>query len=417
MSDTPLDALAGVRVLDLSQVIAGPLCAKLLADHGADVLKVEPPQGEPGRRMPPFHHDEPHPEKSLFFLMLNLNKRGITLDIETGEGAALLRRLVSEADIVVESFAPGYLDALGLGYRHLRELQPALVMTSITPFGQSGPDSALQGAEIVAYAASGIMVISGTTDREPLKHGGFQAQYQAGMSAALATQFALLQAELQGTGEHVDLSVQEVVAATMVGPQSAYAWSGAVSGRRAPESGGLGTVMPCADGYFVAQASWRGGPGAWETVAAFFDRPELREARFADPAGRIANAEELDAIFLDAAKQRTMAEMFRTASEKHKLLLGIVQTPEDLARCPQLAARDFFATVDHPVMGRIEVPFRLSNLSATPARYRMPAPLLGQHNEQVLRGMGAGGSDLDRWPAALAAQRQGLERPSGRMGD
>lgn len=409
--ETGQDALAGVRVLDLSQGLSGPLCARLLADHGADVLKVEPPQGEAGRRMPPFHHDEPDPEKSLFFLLLNLNKRGITLDIETGEGAALLRRLVSEADIVVESFVPGYLDALGLGYRHLRELQPGLVMTSITPFGQSGPDSGLQGEEIVAYAASGIMAISGTTDREPLKHGGFQAQYQAGMSAALATEFALFQAELQGTGEHVDLSVQEVVASTMVGPQSAYSWAGAVSGRRAPETGGLGTVMPCKDGYFVAQASWRGGPEAWETVVAFFDRPELRDARFADPAARLANAGALDAIFLDAAKQRSMAEMFRTASEKHKMLLGIVQTPEDLARCPQLEARDFFATVDHPVIGRIRVPFRLSNLSATPARYRTPAPLLGQHNEQVFRGLGPGGTDLDRWPGVPAAHREELERP------
>lgn len=413
MSDTPLDALAGVRVLDLSQGIAGPLCAKLLADHGADVLKVEPPQGEPGRRMPPFHHDEPHPEKSLFFLMLNLNKRGITLDLETGEGVALLRRLAIEADVVVESFSPGYLDGLGLGYGNLQALQPRLVMTSITPFGQTGPDSSLQGEEIVAYAAGGIMAISGTTDREPLKHGGFQAQYQAGLSAAMATEFALLQAEFQGAGEHVDLSVQEVVAATMVGPQSAYAWAGAVSGRRPPESGGLGTVMPCTDGYFVAQASWRGGPAGWETVAAFFDRPELRDARFADPALRIANAEELNTILLEAAKQRSMAEMFRTGSEKHKMLVGIVQTPEDLARCPQLEARDFFADVDHPVIGRVRVPFRLSNMSLTPARYRSPAPLLGQHNEEVFRGMRLGGTDLDRWPLACATEREGLEEPMG----
>lgn len=384
-------ALEGVKVLDLSQGIAGPLCARLLADHGADVLKIEPPGGEPGRRMRPFHADEPGPERSLFFLLLNLNKRGITLAIDTPEGADLLRRLVREADIVIESFAPGHLDSLGLGYAQLAALRPGLVLTSITPFGQCGPCSGLAGEEIVAYAAAGVMGISGTSEREPLKHGGFQAQYQAGLAGSAATEFALLHSELQGEGDHVDVSVQEVVAATMVGSQSAYAWAGAVSGRRAPGSGGLGTVLPCKDGYFVAQASWRGGPGAWETVATFFERPELLEPRFAEPAQRILNVAAFEQLLVDATRERSMAEMFRAASEKHKMLLGIVQTPEDLARCPQLAARDFFTEVHHPLLGRLRVPFRLWNMSHTPARFRTSSPLLGQHNDEVY-----GALDLDR---------------------
>ena len=390
------DALEGVKVLDLSQGIAGPLCARLLADHGADVMKVEPPGGEAGRRMPPFHADQPGPERSLFFLLLNLNKRGVTLAIDTTEGADLLRRLVCEADIVIESFAPGHLNSLGLGYAQLAALRPGLVLTSITPFGQSGPCSGFEGEEIVAYAAAGVMGISGTSDREPLKHGGFQAQYQAGLAAAAATQFALLQSELQGQGEHVDVSVQEVVTATMVGSQSAYAWAGAVGGRRAPGGGGLGTVLPCKDGYFVAQASWRGGPRAWETVAAIFGRPAVLEPRFAEPAQRIENAEAFERVLVEATRERTMAEMFRSASEEHKMLLGIVQTPEDLARCPQLAARDFFTRVDHPVLGKLRVPFRLWNMSATPARYRIPSPLLGQHNAQVFGALGLDGEALAR---------------------
>ena len=130
----------------------------------------------------------------------------------------------------------------------------------------------------------------------------------------MATQFALLQSELQGQGEHVDVSVQEVVTATMVGSQSAYAWAGAVGGRRPPGGGGLGTVLPCKDGYFVAQASWRGGPRAWETVAAFFGRPELLEPRFAEPAQRIENAEAFERVLVEATRERTMAEMFRSAS-------------------------------------------------------------------------------------------------------
>ena len=384
----PMDALAGLKVLDLSQGIAGPFCAKLLADHGADVLKVEPPDGEAGRRMPPFHEDDPHIEKSLFFLLLNLNKRGVTLALDRPEGVALFKQLVAQADIVVENFAPGYLASIGLGYDALRALRPDLLMTSITPFGQTGPQSGFAGGEIVAYAASGIMSISGTSDRAPLKHGGFQAQYQAGLSAAVATQFALLQRDLDGEGEHIDVSIQEVVASTMVGSQTAYAWAGAVSGRRAPTGTGLGNVMPCKDGYFVAQASWRGGSAAWDTLMAFFDRPELSEPRFADPQQRVANARELEQVFRSAASERRKAEMFRTASEKHRMLLGIVQTPQDLAQCPQLEARDFYTELEHPVMGRLRVPFRLWNMSGTPARLRRSAPLLGEHNHAVYGELG-----------------------------
>ena len=383
-----VDALEGLNVLDLSQGIAGPFCAKLLADHGANVLKVEPPGGEAARRMPPFHEDDPDIERSLFFLLLNLNKRGITLALDRPEGAALFRRLLAWTDVVVENFAPGYLASLGLGYDALRALKPELLMTSITPFGQTGPQSGFEGNEIVAYAASGIMSISGTTDRAPLKHGGFQAQYQAGLSAAVATQFALLQCELDGEGEHIDVSVQEVAASTMVGSQTAYAWAGAVSGRRAPTGAGFGNVMPCKDGYFVAQASWRGGSAAWDTLTAFFDRPELREARFADPQQRVAHAGELEQVFLSAASGRDKAEMFRTAAEKYRMLLGIVQTPADLAQCPQLEARGFFTQVEHPVMGCLRVPFQLWNMSGTPARLRRCAPLLGEHNHAVYGELG-----------------------------
>ena len=163
-------------VLDLSQGIAGPLCARLLGDYGADVIKIEPPGGECGRHMPPFFQDDPHPEKSLFFLLANLNKRGISLDLRQPEGADLLRRLARTADVIVESFPPGYLASLGLDHATLEQDNPGLIMTSITPFGQTGPYSAYKGNEIVAYATSGIMAISGTSDREPLQHGGFPAE-------------------------------------------------------------------------------------------------------------------------------------------------------------------------------------------------------------------------------------------------
>ena len=373
-------ALDDVRVLDISQGIAGPLCAKLLADFGADVIKVEPPKGEAGRRMPPFFHDDPHPEKSLYFLLLNLNKRGVTLDLESREGARIFKELVREADVVVETFQPGHLAALGLGYEDLERENPGVLMTSITYFGQTGPYSGYKGEEILAYAMGGIMSISGTSDREPLKHGGFQSQYEAGINGAVSTAFALLLRDFTQEGQHVDISIQEVVNSTLVINQPYYSWTGGVQGRRRPVGTAFGNVTPCEDGYFISQP---GGGASWDSVAEFFGRDELKEERFADPQQRIANGRELDEIVVDAARDRTMSEMFKTASEEYRMLFGIVQTPEDLAGCPQLEARGFFEEVDHPVIGRLKVPFRLMNMSASPALYQLPAPLLGQHNDEV----------------------------------
>jgi crotonobetainyl-CoA:carnitine CoA-transferase CaiB-like acyl-CoA transferase len=374
-------ALDDLMVLDISEGISGPLCARLLGDYGADVIKIEPPGGDCGRRMPPFFEDDPDPEKSLFFLLMNLNKRGITLDLTTTDGAAAFRRLARRADVIVESFAPGYLASLGLEHATLQQDNPGLIMTSITPFGQSGPHSQYKGSEIVAYATSGIMAISGTADREPLQHGGFPAMYEAAMNGMLATNVALLVRDLTGLGQHVDVSTQDVVASSLVINQPYYSFAGGVQGRRQREGSSFGQVMPCKDGYFVCQ---EGGAITWEQIANFFDRKEMKDPRFADPNQRLLHGHELDSIILDATRDRTMAEMFKTAAEQYHLLLGIVQTPEDLANCPQLEARNFFEEVEHPVIGRVRVPFRLWNMSLGGASCRRPAPLFGQHTAEIL---------------------------------
>ena len=183
--------LEGVKVLDLSEDVAGSFCARLLADYGADVLKLEPPAGAALRRLGPFFEDDPHPEKSLFFLLANLNKKGATLNLETVTGKNIIRRLVEHVDVIVETYKPGWMGSLGLGHDDLAELNPGLITTSITPFGQDGPYSGYEGGEIVEYAMSMIMSISGIQGREPLKHGGFQAQYEGGLFAAGATSMAL----------------------------------------------------------------------------------------------------------------------------------------------------------------------------------------------------------------------------------
>ncbi len=373
-------SLDDLKVLDLSQGVAGPLCAKILADFGADVVKVEPPAGDCARSMAPHFGDDPHPEKSLVFLLANLNKRGVRLNLDAAEGREMLRGLARASDIIVESFKPGYLAALGLDHAALARENPGLIMVSITPFGQTGPYSAYESEEIVTYALSGIMSISGTADREPLKHGGMQSQYEGGLNGALGALAALHARDVFGEGQHVDVSLQDVVASTLIIHQPFYSWAGAVQGRRRPGGHSYGQVQRCKDGYFI----WQTGGGAeWSDITEFFGPEALKEERFSTVVGRAVHGEDLDRLVLEGTKDRTMEELFTTASEKYHMLFGIVREPEDLARCPHLEAREFFQEVDHPVIGRIKVPFRLWSMPESPAVYRRPAPLLGQHNAEV----------------------------------
>ena len=390
--------LDDLKVLDLSQGLAGPICAKILADFGADVVKVEPLSGDAGRSMAPHFGNVPHPEKSLIFLLANLNKRGITLNLDDAAGRDLLRQMARTTDIIVESYKPGYLASLGLDYAALSRENPRLIMISITPFGQTGPYSAYENEEIVTYALSGIMSISGLAEREPLKHGGMQSQYEGGLSGVVGVLAALHARDMWGEGQHVDVSLQDVVTSTLVIHQPMYGWTGAVQGRRRPSGSSYGQVQRCKDGYFI----WQTGGGAeWSDIVEFFGTETLKEERFSTVAGRALHGEELDRLVIEATRDRTMQELFRTASEKYHMLFGVVQEPKDLAQCPHLAAREFFQEVDHPVIGRIKVPFCLWSMPDAPAVYRRPAPLLGQHNQEVFGGML--GLDAGRI-ATLAAQ-------------
>ena len=383
--------LEGVKVLDLSEDIAGSFCARLLADYGAEALKLEPPSGAALRRMPPFAGDDPHPEKSLFFLALNLNKKGATLNLATEAGRQLFRELIPYVDVVVESYRPGYLAGLGLGYDALEAINPGLVVTSITPFGQTGPYSGYAGEEIVSYAMGLIMSISGRQDREPLKHGGFQAQYEGGLNGAAATAMALLMQGNTGQGQHLDVSVTECVASTMMATQTMYPFIGATQARRRPAGSNFGHPMPCQDGWIIVQT---GGGATWETIADFFGAPELHEPRFTDTAERNRNGEELDRIVLEAISGRGKWELF-TEAARARMLFGLVQTPSELAECPQLESRGFYREVEHPVIGRIKVPAALFNLSLTPYQYTGPAPMLGQHNREIYAdGLGYTVQDL-----------------------
>lgn len=386
-------ALGGLKVLDLSEDIAGSFCARLLADYGAEALKLEPPGGAALRRLGPFFQDDPHPEKSLFFLTLNLNKKGATLNLETGAGQAILKQLVPHVDVIVESYRPGYLAGLGLGYADLQPLNPALTMTSITPFGQTGPYSQYRGEEIVNYAMGMIMSISGVQGKEPLKHGGFQAQYEGGLFAAAATAMALFNREFTSAGEHVDVSITECVASTMMATQTIYPFTGGTQTRRRASGSMFGNPMPCRDGWIIVQT---GGGASWEDLAGFFQSPELLEERFADRAQRAENGAELDRIVVESIKERGKWELFPQAAAA-RMLFGLVQTPLELAQCPQLESRNFYREIDHPVIGRLRLPAELFKLSETPYQLNQPAPTLGQHNREIyIDGLGYDRRQLER---------------------
>ena len=366
-------------MLDLSEDIAGSFCGRLLADYGADVLKLEPPTGASLRRMGPFFGDDPHPEKSLFYLLMNLNKKGATLNLETVTGRNILKRLVPHVDVVIESYRPGYLADFGVGYEDLVAENSSLIMTSITPFGQTGPYSQYKGEEVVNYAMGLIMSISGIQGEEPLKHGGFQAQYEGGLNGAASTSMALFMQSNTGEGQHIDISVTECVASTAMATQTTYTFMGGTLPRRRLSGSNFGHPMPCKDGWIIVQT---GGGATWDTIAEFFGDPQLKEPKFADPAQRLRNTVELDQVVLDSIKERGKWDLFTKAAEA-RMLFGLVQTPLELLECPQLKSRDFYRDIDHPVIGKVKVPASLFNLSLTPYQYTRPAPTLGQHNSEI----------------------------------
>ena len=229
----PPQALTGARVLDLTHYAAGPFCTKLLADYGAEVIKVERPgHGDPGRRLGPFHNDLPAPESSALFQFLNQNKLGVTLDLKQAAGVRLFEKLIPWADIIVESFRPGVMASFGLPYSRLKELNPNVVLTSISNFGQNGPYKNRKATEIVEYATGGPMLFTGAARREPVKHGGRVGMYFAGQVAAIATLTALYrQMGSEASGDHLDISIMETQAGT-IDRQSALLLSHVYTGRR-----------------------------------------------------------------------------------------------------------------------------------------------------------------------------------------
>jgi crotonobetainyl-CoA:carnitine CoA-transferase CaiB-like acyl-CoA transferase len=288
---------------------------------------------------------------------------------------------VSRCDILIESFRPGTLAAWGLPVDQLMAWNPRLVVTSVTDFGQSGPYAAFVASDLVLQAMSGIMQISGSVDREPLKHGLSQSYFCGGFNAAYACLAAYLAASRDGVGEHVDLSLHECLASELVFNQSFYAFLGAVQGRRAVVQDPFdGEPLPTRSGYLSVQA---GGGAPFESFAALFGQPELRDPEYATPAQRVAHAPHLRELLRKRLAETDAKQLFLEGS-RQRLLLGMVQSPAELLRCEHLHARGLFRDIEHPATGRFAHPTEIVKLSGTPMRVRRRSPMLGEHTGQIL---------------------------------
>jgi crotonobetainyl-CoA:carnitine CoA-transferase CaiB-like acyl-CoA transferase len=388
----PADLLNGFRVLDMGSGISAPWCAKILADYGAEVIKVETPgSGDLARRMGPFAGDDPNPEKSLTFLYLNTNKKSVTLDPSSVSGRKLLDRLLADADVLVDNYPPSVSKELGLDYASLSAVNPGLVVTSIAPFGQTGPYHDYQATDIVTYALSGLMYHSGDSDQPPLRNVLDQSFYVAGANGAAATQIALFARLSTGEGQHVDVSAAECLGAHLVQPLPYYNYMGAVKGRRPVRGAGFEELMPARDGYVAPSVQ---GSRPWEVIANLIGLEELLDEKFSTGAGRVAHGEELKELLTKGLAQWDRMPLF-LASGESRLVFGMAQDAGDLFNCPHLEARDFFVEVDHPVVGQAKYPGMAVRLPGEPLTDSQPAPLLGQHNSEIFgQELGYSAQDL-----------------------
>lgn len=396
--ETLLSDCRGIELAD----DRGQICGEILSELGSEIIKVEPPGGERSRSIGPYWHDETDPQKSLYWFAHNRGKKGITLNIETIDGQEIFKCLVKKADFVIESFSPGYMDRLGLGYEVLHKINPKLVMTSITPFGQTGPYSAYKASDMVIMALGGRLFIEGDPDYPPVNISLPQSYLMAGTQAAVATMTAYYHSQIGGQGQHVGVSAQQSVALFLGNIIPLYELERVIIKRagvfRVGLSGGISQrqIWPCKDGFVAFIIT--GGRLGKESRSALIDW--IRDECMADKT-----LLEIDWIDFDMSKMtqeledqiegtigkffltKTKAELFERAL-KEDLWLFPMSTPKDLLNDPHLSARDYWVNINHPELGTsIRYPGSFFKSTITRGVVHRRAPLPGEHNDEIYRGM------------------------------
>jgi crotonobetainyl-CoA:carnitine CoA-transferase CaiB-like acyl-CoA transferase len=384
------------RVLDLTDE-RGILCGKILADLGADVIQIEPPAGSSARRVGPFYHDEAHPERSLFWWAYAANKRSITLNLACSDGRSLLKRLVPSAHFLIESFPPGHMAHLGLGYDALAAINPALIVVSVTPYGQDGPYAHYFASDLNGMGMAGFMYVTGDPDRPPARVGVPHFYLHGAAAGAAGAMIAHAQRVLSGRGQRVDVSCQEAVARTLASAPQLFAIEKTVirrqgSYRQTGDTTFMRITWPCKDGFVNFQLS--GGAGAGRSVNNLIQWME--EEGLGDPfltgidwttlAYGMITKELLERVVPPVEHflmSHTKAELFEGAV-KRRILLFPVATPGDVMRNPQLQARGYFRQVLHSDLATtITYPGPFVRASATPIELRRLAPKVGEHNAEI----------------------------------
>jgi len=392
--------LAGLVVLELAQIMAGPTCGALLADLGADVIKVERiPGGDDTRR-----YAEPQVNgESAAFMMMNRNKRSIAVDLKTDGGRCLLQQLARNADVLVENYRRGALDRLGLGFDALHASNPRLIYCSISGYGRTGPAAGKGGFDLIAQGASGLMSITGEPGGAPVKVGSPVTDLNAGILGVVGILAALVHRMKSGQGQHVDTSLFEAGI-------HQTAWQAAIFFATGASPGPLGSAHVLAAPYqaFPTRDGWINIGGAnqvnWERVARIVGVPELiTDARFATNGGRMAHRDELARLLGEKLRMRDTREWLREL-DAAGVPAGPIQSIAQMTRDPQTLAREMIVTLDHPVAGpthALGVPVKLG---ATPGSVRTPAPTFGQHTAEVLREFGFDAAQIEALAAAGAIE-------------
>jgi benzylsuccinate CoA-transferase BbsE subunit len=415
------DLLKGLRMLDLADE-KGALCGKILADMGVEVIKVEPPEGCSTRRIPPFLEDHPGLDHSTYFLAYAAGKKSVTLNLENADGRELLLDLARQSDFLVESFPLGHLDSLGLGYDTLAELNPRLIYTTVTPFGDKGPGRDFKTADIVSWASGGPMFLMGEPGRPPLEISQPQAGLHAGGEAAVASMIAYYARGKDGPGQHIVVDMQACAVWTMMNEQAmpllhgdylrrSGIFSGAIGGRRK-------TIFKCADGHISFLLAGGAYLPSTNAVIAWMKEegaaPEwlVREGglKTLTPSGfmtakagdfdELAHAEEaVEQFFMPKTKREIWENIL-----KRRLLAAPINSVADIATDSQLKAREYFVEVEHRGLGRrLTLPGPFAKMSVTPVGPAGPAPQLGEHNHEIYSGLlGRSAQELKRLQAAGA---------------